>query len=417
MDNESNIVGTNFKPDSAKKGNEELKSWLLRLLSPKIEFHFYTLKIEENTVVLLEVEAAFKWWRSFYSIGSYKLKDYPEKERELWRVFEKIPFEKEIAAENMSAEDVLHLLNYPEYFRLMNQPLPADRTGILKKLKADDMIVASRSENWDITNLGAVLFARKLSDFSHLKRKVVRVIQYKGVFKYETIVEEVSEQGYAVGYDSLIKTIMQLIPSHEKIEGAFRKKVSMLPELAIRELVANMIIHQDFHSKGTSVMVELFDDRIEMTNPGASLVETERWLDMPPKSRNELLASFMRRINICEERGSGIDKVLKAAEFGLLPAPIFRVVGDHTLVVLFAYKALKDIEKSERIRACYMHATLMYVQHSPMTNATLRERFSVDSKNSAVVSRIIADTIDAKFIRCQDNSVGKKARKYVPFWA
>ncbi len=54
-------------------------------------------------------------------------------------------------------------------------------------------------------------------------------------------------------------------------------------------------------------MVEIFDDRIEITNPGEPLVDTQRFIDTPPKSRNETLASMMRRFRICEERGSGID--------------------------------------------------------------------------------------------------------------
>ena len=93
----------------------------------------------------------------------------------------------------------------------------------------------------------------------------------------------------------------------------------MFPELAIRELVANAIIHQDFTLSGTGPMIEIFSDRMEITNPGIPLVDTQRFLDSPPRSRNEGLASFLRRIGICEERGSGIDKVVfqtEVAQYG-----------------------------------------------------------------------------------------------------
>ena len=76
----------------------------------------------------------------------------------------------------------------------------------------------------------------------------------------------------------------------------------MYPELAIRELIANSVVHQDFSISGTSPMIEIFEDRIEITNPGIPLVEADRFLDNPPKSRNEQLASFLRRIGVCEER-------------------------------------------------------------------------------------------------------------------
>ncbi len=88
----------------------------------------------------------------------------------------------------------------------------------------------------------------------------------------------------------------------------------MFPELAIRELVANALIHQDFSVTGAGPTVEIFDDRIDITNPGEPLVDTQRFLDTPPRSRNEALASLMRRARICEERGSGIDKVVLEVE-------------------------------------------------------------------------------------------------------
>ena len=114
--------------------------------------------------------------------------------------------------------------------------------------------------------------------------------------------------------EGLISFIMALVPTNEVVEQALRKTVPMYPVLAIRELVANALIHQDFFATGTGPMVELFEDRVEITNPGAPLVSTERFLDTPPKSRNEALASLMRRFRICEERGSGIDKVVFQTE-------------------------------------------------------------------------------------------------------
>jgi predicted HTH transcriptional regulator len=93
----------------------------------------------------------------------------------------------------------------------------------------------------------------------------------------------------------------------------------------VRELVANALIHQDFSLSGAGPMVEIFDGRIEITNPGEPLVDTDRFLDSPPTSRNEGLASLMRRFRICEERGSGIDKVVAQLELYQLPPPVFEV--------------------------------------------------------------------------------------------
>jgi ATP-dependent DNA helicase RecG len=218
-------------------------------------------------------------------------------------------------------------------------------------------------------------------------------------------------------WQGLIDYLKTLLPSNEEIGKAFRKEVPMYPELAIRELVANAIIHQDFGLSGTGPMIELFDNRLEITNPGVPLVDTQRFLDSPPQSRNEALASFMRRINVCEERGSGVDKVISQVEVYQLPAPIFEKTERHTRVVLFTYKDFKDMESEDRIRACYQHCCLKYVNRAPMNNTSLRERFRIDEGNSEMASRVIKQAVEAKLIRLYDPNANRKAYRYVPYWA
>ena len=191
----------------------------------------------------------------------------------------------------------------------------------------------------------------------------------------------------------------------------------MFPELAIRELFANAIIHQDFTLTGTGPMIEVFEKRMEITNPGTPLMDTDRFLDTPPRSRNEALASFLRRINICEERGSGIDKVVTQTEVFQLPAPIFEVTDNHTKAILFGHIDFKDMEKEDRIRACYLHCCLKFVNREPMNNASLRERFGQPSSNSAAISRVIKATVDTRLIVPYDPKANRKLLKYIPCWA
>lgn len=423
-DSSHSVAGTTFSPSKEKVGNEELESWLLRLLSPKIHFRFFEFEINGASIVLLEIGRAFRHpvqfkGQEFIRVSSYKkrLKEFPEKERELWRIFDQTPFEKLVAAEELAAEDVLKLLDYSVYFDLLKIPLPEARDGILQSLSADELIVRTDSGKWNITNLGAILLAKKLGDFHSLKRKAVRVIVYKGKSRVETIREKEGTKGYATGFEGLIGFINGLIPSNEVIEQALRKTVPMYPELAVRELVANALIHQDFFVTGSGPMVEIFENRIEITNPGKPLVQTERFLDTPPRSRNEALASFMRRIGVCEERGSGVDMVVFQTEYYQLPAPAFEVVEDNTKAVLFAQKPLAKMDKADRIRACYLHACLRYVNRDYMTNTSLRERFGIEPRNSATVSRYIKEAIKAGLIHSYDESAARKMQKYVPFWA
>lgn len=418
------VIGTSFSPLTAKVGNEALENWLLRLLSPKIHFRFYPLEMDGYPLVLLEIGRAFRHPvqfqnHEFVRVGSYKkkLKDFPEKERDLWRIFDQTPFEALIAAENVTSDDVIRLLDYPAYFELLGRPLPDNKSGILEAMVADDLLRRSDAGKWNITNLGAMLLAKKLGDFRVLKRKAVRVIAYKGNSRIETIREKEGTKGYANGFEGLIGFINGLIPTNEIIEQALRRVVPMYPELAIRELVANALLHQDFFITGAGPMIEIFDDRMEVSNPGVPLVKTERFLDSPPRSRNEALASFMRRIGVCEERGSGIDKVVSQTEYFQLPAPVFEVNGDNTVAVLFAHRPLAKMDKADRVRACYLHACLRYVNRDYMTNTTLRERFGIEPGNKSMASRYIREAVEAEVIKLYDEDSAMKLRKYVPFWA
>ena len=424
VDNESHdIIGTIFNPSATKIGNEELENWLLRLLAPKIDFRFHMLEIDANLVVLLEIGAAFRHpvcfkHQEFIRVGSYKkkLKNYPEKERALWRVFDQVPFERGIAAEHVSSENVLKLLDYPAYFDLLELPLPDGRTAILDALARDELIHACDAGNWNITNLGAILFAKKLDDFPALRRKSIRVVHYKGRSRVETLREQTGAKGYASGFEGLIGFIMALVPANEVIEQALRRSVPMFPELAVRELVANALIHQDLFVTGAGPMVEIFADRMEITSPGEPLVSTQRFVDTPPKSRNEALASLMRRFRICEERGSGIDKVVSEVEYYQLPAPLFEVPEGFTRAVLFAHRPLNEMDKADRVRACYLHACLKWVMRDYLTNASLRERFGVEEKNKAAVSRYIREAVEDGAIKPFDEGASRKLMKYVPFW-
>ncbi|WP_447894720.1 ATP-binding protein [Vreelandella sp. GE22] len=421
------IIGTSFKPSVKKYKQQELESWLLQKISPKIHFRFYEFlagKLDNLPIVIVEIQPAAHNPVQFdgieyIRIGSYKkkLKEFPEKERALWRAFDKTPFELQYAASNVSSEQVLKLLDYPEYFDLTGLPLPDNRSGILETLKSDKMIQEAQGDFWHITNLGAILFAKKLQNFHHLGRKAVRLIQYKGNSRIETVRELEGSKGYAVGFEGLIDYLKTLLPSNEEIVKAFRKEVPMYPELAIRELVANAVIHQDFSITGTGPMIEIFESRMEITNPGIPLVDVHRFLDSPPQSRNEALASFMRRIKICEERGTGIDKVVSQTELYQLPAPVFEVTDKHTRSILFSYKTFAEMDKEERIHACYLHSCLRHVNRETTNNGSLRERFGIEQKNQAQVSRVLKDTVNADLIRPYDPGAGTKAMRYVPWWA
>lgn len=270
------LVGTTFDPTTTKKGNEELESWLLRLLSPRLHFRFFNVEVDGRPVVVLEIPRASGKPTAFQNqewvrVGSLRkpLKETPEIERALWRIFDATPFEEGIAASHLNGPDALALLDYPSYFTLLKQPLPTDQAGLLDRLQADGMLARNSAGRWDITNLGAILFARDLSQFKSLARKAVRVVVYEGKGRQKALREQVGRKGYAAGFEGLLEFVRALVPRNEVIGKALRQELPMYPDLALRELIANALIHQDFSVTGAGPMVELFADGWKSLTPGS----------------------------------------------------------------------------------------------------------------------------------------------------
>ena len=323
-----------------------------------------------------------------------------------------------IAMENVSKEFVLRELDYASYFEMLSLDLPSNIDGIIESLLSDGMISKCETGNYNITNMGAILFAKRINDFPSIERKAVRVIKYDGKDRSSSASkEQVGVKGYANGFKGLIDYINNLLPNNEILGKAIRKVIPMYPEIAVRELVANSIIHQNFYMQGTSPLIEIFEDRLEITNPGSPLIDKARFIDHPPISRNERLASFMRRIGICEERGSGYDKVVFQTELYQLPAPEIEIYNDHTKVILYSHKEYAKMSKDDRIRACYLHACLKRVNRDVMTNASLRERFNIEARNSSMISRLLNETCELGLIKLSEDSKSDKNRKYLPYWA
>ncbi|MBK6879652.1 MAG: putative DNA binding domain-containing protein [Elusimicrobia bacterium] len=359
---------------------------------------------------------------AYHLDGAYLMRSgeglVPMSEDQLRRIFaEGEPgWLEEPSMRGLDAQKVVDLLDTQTYFELLKRPYPTDRTGVLDRL-VQDRLVDAQGGSYAIRRLGAILLAKHLEDFSDIARKAPRVVVYHGISKLDTKLDQVGKKGYAVGFQGLVKFVMDQLPQNEVIEDALRKEVKLVPEITIRELIANALIHQDFAVTGASVMVEVYSNRIEVSNPGEPVVPVERFID-GYQSRNERLADFMRRVGICEEKSSGIDKVVHAAEVFQLPAPDFRALHHRTVVTLFGPKGFDEMNRDDRVRACYQHCVLKWVMSERMTNQSLRERFHLPESKSAIVSQIIAQSTEAKVIKL-DEKVGasRKYARYLPYWA
>jgi ATP-dependent DNA helicase RecG len=418
------IVGTTFDPGKLKKNNQPFKNWLSSNLEHAGSIDYCDIEIDSKKVVILVIPRATAYPVTFKGaeyirIGEAKkkLSEHPEIARKLWEEILRVSFEDGHASDLLDETDVFDLIDIRPYFKLRDEPVPDNSDESISHLISDNILVPKLGKYY-ITNLGALLFAKKFEDFDSMFNRGVRLIRYKGNDKSVVDYSIDGNRGYAIGINELLRIVMLLLPQEEYLDESSRRITrAVYPRSAVRELIINMLLHQDFSVSGYAPRIEIYADRIEFTNPGAPVIEVARFLDLN-LSRNPKLARVMRFMKLTEERGMGIDTVEIACESKYLPSPAFMASEGFTRVTIFDHKTLRQFNSTERVNLVYMHCCLQHVKHMPMTNESLRSRFATDRLSSIVASRWINEALERKLVRPFDpDSASRRHASYVPFWA
>lgn len=423
INNAQQVIGTAFRSDPVKL--QGLTKVIADQASNRLTFRgIHEITYEGKRVVMFEIPPATPGqptaWKGHYygrdgeSLGALNTDERHRIERQGQPT---VSFERGIAWANASVSHIKELLDWEEFFAIFNYPPPLDAQGIVARFIQDKVVIREHG-NLHISNLGAVLFARDLRQFDHLEHKRLRIIFYEGTGRTSGGIEQSGQKGYALAFGKANNWLNERLPSHEELITPLREQVPTYPKKAIRELIANALIHQDFTASGAAPMVEVFDNRIEITNPGTPLISVLRFLDHAPCSRNEAIAATMQLLGICERRGSGIDKIVEECEKHQLPAPNFISGDNYTQAIIYGPRPLREMDHRDKIRACYQHACLKYAQGQTMTNQSFRERMGIAEQNYSIASRIIAEAIEDGKIKPYDpENKSKKHAKYIPFWA
>jgi predicted HTH transcriptional regulator len=414
--------GTTVRLGDLKKGGENLTNWLTRMVSPRLMMEFLDFEDQKKSFAIITIEPTYdrpvKFGdKAYVRVGENirVLDDLPAHERALWLATGRRKFEDAVAMPHQSADEVLKKLNTEIYYSLTDRNTPKNPEEIIRRFLQLKFIQEDMQGCYDILNLGALLFANDIELFPSIAKKSVRVIKYSGKDKSRSEGEIEGKKGYAVGFGGMLKYIVDRLPKEERFEGGARKTVSKYSETAIREIVANALIHQDFTVSGAGPVIEIYQDRIEITNPGNSLIEIDRIIN-ERQSRNQKFAAAMREVGLCEERGGGIDNAIIDIEERSLPAPEFFASKDSMRVVMFGPKKFNQLSKQDKVWSCFCHCVVRWVRHDYMSNTSLRERFNLADEDYQLASAVIADARRAGRIIPADPSQGKKNARYVPYW-
>lgn len=199
---------------------------------------------------------------------------------------------------------------------------------------------------------GYLIFAQDTpQDRSPYERYTVRCVRYSGTNPASTIVDSLNVKGTLdAQIDDAYGFVLKHMNKTSHIIGTKRVEQFEYPEEAIRELIANAIIHRDYKIIETYTQIKIFEDRIEILSPGSlppgvtvDNIKDEQF------SRNSIIAARLKDLEYLEEYGRGIDIVIeKMAELGL-PKPIFRNLANSFVVVLLGNKYSKLNDRQKKI--------------------------------------------------------------------
>lgn len=223
--------------------------------------------------------------------------------------------------------------------------------AVTPKLMKNLGIIASYGNQVSPTVAGFLIFSKtnpqQLSAFS---RYIIRCVRYQGDSVSSSIIDKQDIDGTIdQQIEGIQKFILRNVALKASIAGAKRIERYEYPEDALRELVANAVIHRDYQITETYTQVAIFSNRIEISNPG----------NLPPGitlenikdsqfSRNEVIAALLRDLDYLEEYGRGIDIVYSRMKEWNLPAPIFRNTSNSFRVTLLGepFASLNDRQQS-----------------------------------------------------------------------
>ena len=345
-------------------------AWSIQLEHAVVDYQGHTLlfiRIHEQTNKPIYLRGK-DIYEAYIRSAGHTVKMSKEQVHELIAQSHGLSFEDRVAKSGVSMEEVENLLDCPKMFELLGRNLPSDKQQIMKMME-----------------------------------------------EYGLTLEYICQTGYAIGFNDLVDFVGNNT-STESIEIR-REAIPSYPIVAIRELTANMMVHQDTAIMGMPLTIEIFTNRLTFTNPGSSLNDANRLIDLPPHSRNEAMAQMMLQMDMCERRGSGIDRATDAISQMKLPAYKAQSGDDFTRITLYPKKKVSEMSREERIAVCYQHACLLYEDGLAINNQIVRERFNLNKNQAVMASRILADTQESGLIKMKDpETESKRYSSYIPYY-
>lgn len=331
-----NIEGSKFEPDSLTLEGKSLLSWLKDLLNFEVDFDFTSLDLDGSNLVILEVlkpqnfPVTFKN-RQYDLINGIPIEAIPN--TDLGSRENKQSFVQEVEySENNKSEinikslqELLHSVDYQTYFDLLDESIPNNESDIAETLQKAGIIGFEPSKDgYFLTDLGALALSKNLSNEPNMRRRHLILNRYDGNNRGGNCQKTVFESGYLTSIDSAIEAIRKLTKLPDPISGEPDSLPSPYPTRALKELIVNALVHQDFDPSNKaygSPLVEVFDGRIEISNTADLQINIATIVNSTRSIRNQDLYGLFAKLGLCEHKEHGWELIIDGCEQSQMPAP------------------------------------------------------------------------------------------------
>lgn len=193
------------------------------------------------------------------------------------------------------------------------------------------------------SNGGVLLFGK---DRTHIfPDAFIRCVRFSGITRGDSLDHEDINEHLPESIDKVLRFIDKNTFTKTKIGKKRRENIPQYPPVAVREAVINSLVHADYSIKGSSIIVAIFDDRMEITNPGSVPygLSLEEALAGSSRARNRVIAKTFHQLDLVEQWGSGLQKIIQACVQNGLKEPSFEDMGSQFRVTLYAEEIHKII--------------------------------------------------------------------------
>ena len=277
--------------------------------------------------------------------------------------------------------------NYNEHFDEKKLDKYLQLAGITRVLDAKTILlnlgVVEKQEGEIIfNNTGVLFFSKDLNNiFLHT---AITCALYKGIEKVHVLDRKDFNDDILSNIDNTMIFLEQHIPVKYEMTGTPRRReVPEIPVDALREAVINAVAHRDYFEKGSNIMVEMFDDRIEISDFGG-LPKGLKPEEFGTKSvlRNPNIANLLSRVKYIEKMGTGINKIKRLLKEAGLPEPEFKFITFFTIVFKRPARIKKDLNKQGLVEGLVENQKkiLTFIEENPkISKRELSEKIGIST--------------------------------------